>query len=165
MGSMAWKRRSAPLPSASAHFAAVGVGLQRGNGPPAFAFPHLVPLLARNLYRQEDVNAAYNHLMRHAAAALLKEALTLPADDRADLAQALLASLDNHVDEHAQDAWKEQIDVRIAEFDAAMLSTSPSSVLRQRLIGYRRERALRRLRASLILAWSPPATRGEIHRR
>lgn len=164
-GPWAWTKRSVPRPTASAHFAAVWDRCPAGKRCSRVAFPDLFAFWRQNLYRQGGPQRAYNHLMRHGAAALLKEALTLPADDRADLTQALLASLGNHVDEHAHNAWKEELDGRIAELDAGMLSTSPSSELRQHLSAYRRERALRRLRDGLTLDWSPPANRDELHRR
>ncbi|MBM4079425.1 MAG: addiction module protein, partial [Planctomycetes bacterium] len=49
---------------------------------------------------------------------LLQEALRLPSEARAALAGALLDSLDDGVDEHAEDAWRAEIDRRVAELDS-----------------------------------------------
>jgi putative addiction module component (TIGR02574 family) len=51
------------------------------------------------------------------AAQLLQEALELPAEARAALADRLLNSIDTQVDEDAEQAWHEEIDRRLASLD------------------------------------------------
>jgi putative addiction module component (TIGR02574 family) len=61
---------------------------------------------------------SYNSIMKRDATALLKEALALPVKDRAAIAEALLASLDEHCGDDAESAWKTEIERRITELDA-----------------------------------------------
>jgi putative addiction module component (TIGR02574 family) len=103
--------------------------------------------------------------MKRDAAALLKEALTLPANDRTALAEALIASLDEHLDEDAQTAWKGEIERRTNELDAGVVSPIPWPKVRRRLFNRARRRALRRLRDGLDLQWTPAASREDLHRR
>jgi putative addiction module component (TIGR02574 family) len=103
--------------------------------------------------------------MKRDATEILKEALALPAEDRAALAEALLASLDPQVDEDAEAAWATEIDRRTTELDAGTVSTIPWREVRQRLFERARHRALRRLRDGLALQWVPPSSREDLHRR
>jgi putative addiction module component (TIGR02574 family) len=68
---------------------------------------------------------------------LLKEALSLPPEPHAALADSLLESIDAEVDEDAESKWREEIRKRMAELDSgAVRSISWSEVetrLRQRL--------------------------------
>jgi putative addiction module component (TIGR02574 family) len=50
-------------------------------------------------------------------AQLLHEALDLPAELRAALADSLLDSLDATVDEGAETAWREEVERRLVELD------------------------------------------------
>jgi hypothetical protein len=58
--------------------------------------------------------ARYNAVVNERARQLLREALTLPANDRADVASELLASLDESKDdpEAVQAAWAREIEER-----------------------------------------------------
>lgn len=49
---------------------------------------------------------------------LRSEALTLTEPERAELAHALLTSLDGGPDADAQEAWDQEINRRLAELDA-----------------------------------------------
>ena len=51
-------------------------------------------------------------------AELLNEAMRLPTEARAELANSLLASLDSEVDEGAEEAWRQEIQQRLAEIDS-----------------------------------------------
>lgn len=56
---------------------------------------------------------------------LLQDALMLSAEDRADLAAALLASLDGPADADVEAAWAAEIERRIAEIDSGAIKTIP----------------------------------------
>jgi putative addiction module component (TIGR02574 family) len=64
---------------------------------------------------------------------LLKEALKLPPEARAALAGSLLDSLDQEVDEDAEEAWKLEIDRRLRELDSGSVKPIPWSDARRRL--------------------------------
>jgi len=103
--------------------------------------------------------------MKRDATTLLREVLRLSARDRAALAEALLASLDEDVDDDAETAWRSEIERRIAELDSGSVSPIPWHVVRQRLFERARRRALRRHRDSLDLQWTPDRSREDLHRR
>ena len=94
-----------------------------------------------------------------------KEALALPVKDRAAIAEALLASLDEHCGHDAEAAWKTEIERRITELDAGAVSSIPWPEVRRRLFERARRRALKRLRAGLDLQWAPMGSRDDLHRR
>ena len=65
---------------------------------------------------------------------VLKDALALPAEDRAAIAGSLIGSLDDDVvDEDAEVQWAAEIARRIAEADAGIAEFVPWSEARQRL--------------------------------
>jgi putative addiction module component (TIGR02574 family) len=103
--------------------------------------------------------------MKRDVTTLLREALRLSAQDRAALAEALLASLDEDVDDDAGAAWRGEIERRIAELDSGSVSSIPRRVVRQRLFERARRRALRRLHDGLDLQWTPALSREDLHRR
>jgi putative addiction module component (TIGR02574 family) len=116
-----------------------------------------------------------NRIMKRDVTALLKEALALPATERAALAEALVASLEQHSDEAVEAAWKIEIERRISELDAGVVSMIPLSQVRHRLFDRARRRALKRpeaardaaeeLRDGLDLGWMPASSRQDLHRR
>lgn len=55
--------------------------------------------------------------MPREAAQILHEALELPAEARAALADSLLGSLDTGVDADAEQAWREEIEQRVASLE------------------------------------------------
>jgi len=75
--------------------------------------------------------------MSRDSANLLKEALDLPTEERAALADSLLESLDVKLDENAEAAWHEEIRRRFQEIDHGAVELIP------------RQDAQRRLRARL----------------
>jgi putative addiction module component (TIGR02574 family) len=103
--------------------------------------------------------------MKRDATALLREALALPAKDRAAIVEALLASLDEHSRNDAEAAWKTEINRRITELDAGAVSPIPWSEVRKRLFERARRRALRRLSTGMDLQWAPVGSRDDLHRR
>jgi putative addiction module component (TIGR02574 family) len=98
-------------------------------------------------------------------AEILKEALALPTEARAALAESLLASLNEHVDEDAETAWALEIEQRIGELDPGTVSTVPWSEVRRRLFERARGRALTRLSRGLDLQGAPVGSRDDLHRR
>jgi putative addiction module component (TIGR02574 family) len=72
--------------------------------------------------------------MSRDTAELLKEALALPADARAALADSLLGSLDTEVDVDAEAAWQVEIERRVAELDSQTVSPLPWAEVRSRLM-------------------------------
>ena len=102
--------------------------------------------------------------MKRDVTALLKEALALPLTQRADLAEALVASLEEHSAEDTETAWKTEVERRIAELDEGAVSTIPWTELRQRLFERARRRALKRLRDGMELR-TPAEVRDDVHRR
>lgn len=83
---------------------------------------------------------SYNSIMKRDATALLKEALALPVKDRVAIAEALVASLDEHSGNDAEAAWKTEIDRRITELDAGAVSPIPWPEVRQHLFERARDR-------------------------
>ena len=63
---------------------------------------------------------------------LRDDLLTLPVDSRASLAQALIESLDDSVDENAESLWLEEIRKRDAEIRSGTAKLKPAEqVLRE----------------------------------
>jgi putative addiction module component (TIGR02574 family) len=106
-----------------------------------------------------------NRVMKRDLAALLEEALALPAKDRTALAEALLVSLDGHAEDDTVAAWKAETERRVKELDEGTVATIPWPEVRRRLFDRARRRALRRLREGLDLQWVPSASRDDLHRR
>ncbi len=71
--------------------------------------------------------------MRKDPAQLLKDALTLPPEGRAVLADSLLESLDDEVDEGAEQAWLGEIQKRLGEIDAGAVAMVPWDEAERRL--------------------------------
>lgn len=73
-------------------------------------------------------------LMSRDAAEILKDALALPAEARAALADSLLESIDAEVDADAEAAWQSEIQRRVAELDSKAVTTIPWAEVRSRLM-------------------------------
>ncbi len=67
------------------------------------------------------------------AAEVLEEALALAESERADLAGALIESLDSGCDPDAESAWNEVIARRVRELEAGAVKLVPWSEVRERL--------------------------------
>jgi putative addiction module component (TIGR02574 family) len=65
---------------------------------------------------------------------ILKEALALPAEARAALADSLWDSLNQETDPGAEEAWREEIRRRVAELDSGAVRAVPWSEARARLL-------------------------------
>jgi putative addiction module component (TIGR02574 family) len=66
------------------------------------------------------------------ASELLKQALTLPDKDRADLAASLISSLDSTVDDNVEAAWQEEISRRMSEIESGKVKPIPWEEVRQK---------------------------------
>jgi putative addiction module component (TIGR02574 family) len=89
----------------------------------------------------------------------------LPADDRAALAESLLASLEADDEEDAEAAWVSEIERRVADLDAGTVQTIPWPEVRRRPFERARHRAVKRLRNGLDLQWVLARSREDLHRR
>jgi putative addiction module component (TIGR02574 family) len=70
--------------------------------------------------------------MNQEAAELLKRALALPAEERADLASTLMDTLDASFDENVEAAWQEEIGRRMEELRSGKVSTIPWDEVREK---------------------------------
>ncbi len=64
---------------------------------------------------------------------LLKKALALPPEARAALAGCLLESLDDTVDQGAEDEWNKEIARRIGELDSGKVKPVPWAEARRQI--------------------------------
>jgi putative addiction module component (TIGR02574 family) len=67
------------------------------------------------------------------AAELLQDALSLPPEARAALADSLLESLDMRTDNDARAAWREEIYSRLQELDSGAVKAIPWEDAHRRL--------------------------------
>ena len=72
--------------------------------------------------------------MSRDAGDILKEALALPPEARAALADYLWDSLDPEVDPDAEEAWRQEIKRRIVDLDSEKIAAVPWSEARSRLL-------------------------------
>jgi putative addiction module component (TIGR02574 family) len=63
---------------------------------------------------------------------LLKQALTLPDEERAELAASLIDSLDTTVDENVEAAWQEEIARRLDEMESGKVKGIPWEEVRRK---------------------------------
>ena len=71
--------------------------------------------------------------MSRDAAELLNEAMELPAEARAALADSLLGSLDTEIDPEAEQSWREEIEARLASLNEGSVRLLPWSEVQARL--------------------------------
>ncbi|HWS17781.1 MAG TPA: addiction module protein [Candidatus Elarobacter sp.] len=72
--------------------------------------------------------------MSRDAGEILKEALALPPEARAALADYLWDSLDPEVDADAEEVWRQEINRRIVDLDSGKTSAIPWSEARAALL-------------------------------
>jgi len=65
---------------------------------------------------------------------ILRDALQLPPEARAALADSLLESLDSETDPEAESEWRGEIRRRIADLDSGVVAAVPWSEARARLL-------------------------------
>jgi putative addiction module component (TIGR02574 family) len=71
--------------------------------------------------------------MARDATQLLHEAMELPAEARAALADSLLDSLDSEIDADAEQLWREEIESRLASLNDRSVQLIPWSEVQTRL--------------------------------
>jgi putative addiction module component (TIGR02574 family) len=76
---------------------------------------------------------SYTDAMTREVSDLLKKALALPPEARAALAGSLLESLDDTVDESAEEEWNKEIARRIAELDSGKVKPIPWAEARRQI--------------------------------
>ena len=74
--------------------------------------------------------------MARSARELFEEAMRLDPEERATLMRLLIENLDAESEEGVEDAWRVEIERRIAELDSGSVQTIPWEEIRARL--YRR---------------------------
>jgi putative addiction module component (TIGR02574 family) len=74
--------------------------------------------------------------MPRSARELFEEAMRLDPEERATLMRLLIANLDAESEEGVEDAWRVEVERRMAELDSGSVQTIPWEELRARL--YRR---------------------------
>lgn len=74
--------------------------------------------------------------MARSAQELFEEAMRLDAEERATLMRLLIENLDGESEEGVEDAWRLEIERRMAELDSGSVQTVPWEELKARL--YRR---------------------------
>jgi putative addiction module component (TIGR02574 family) len=71
--------------------------------------------------------------MTEQASEVLKKALSLSEEERAELAGSLIESLDATVDEAAEAAWNQEIARRMEDLDSGKAKTIPWKEVRSRI--------------------------------
>ncbi len=64
---------------------------------------------------------------------ILNSALQQPEKDRAQIAEALIASLDIKTELNVEQAWQQEIDKRLSEIDKGVVKCIPWEEVRDRL--------------------------------
>jgi putative addiction module component (TIGR02574 family) len=76
---------------------------------------------------------SYTNAMTREVSDLLKKALALPPEARAALAGSLLESLDDTIDESAEEEWNKEIARRIEELDSGKVKPIPWAEARRQI--------------------------------
>jgi len=72
--------------------------------------------------------------MKRPAKIVLQEALTLPEQDRAEIAGALLESLEPSPEADVESAWRQEVAARVAVLEAGGVETTPWEDIRGRFL-------------------------------
>lgn len=78
--------------------------------------------------------------MRRHAKTVLQEALTLPEQERAEIAGALLESLEPEPESDVATAWRQEVAARIADLEAGEVETTPWEEIRDGFLARLSER-------------------------
>jgi len=78
--------------------------------------------------------------MGRTAEAVLKEALNLAETDRAEIAGALLESIEPSPEAEVETAWRQEVAVRVAALDSGRVETIPWEEIRDQLYARLNER-------------------------
>jgi putative addiction module component (TIGR02574 family) len=68
------------------------------------------------------------------AETLLQEVLSLPDNERAEIAGALLESLEPTLEVDVETAWRQEVAARVAALDAGDVTTTPWEEIRDRFL-------------------------------
>ena len=71
--------------------------------------------------------------MKSSAKEILDQALEMPENDRAAIAERLLASLDAKPDRNVEEAWQQEIQRRLSELDRGDVECVPWEEVRSRM--------------------------------
>lgn len=71
--------------------------------------------------------------MKSSAKEILDRALEMPENDRAAIAERLLASLDAKPDQNVEEAWQQEVQHRLSELDRGDVECVPWEEVRTRL--------------------------------
>jgi len=71
--------------------------------------------------------------MKSSAKDILDRALEMPENDRAAIAERLLASLDAQPDRNVEEAWQQEIQRRLSELDRGDVESVPWEEVRSRM--------------------------------
>ncbi len=71
--------------------------------------------------------------MTQKAQVLLEEALKLSANERAEVAEQLIASLDDAPDTGVEQAWQEEVQRRLGQIERGEVNTIPWEEVQRRL--------------------------------
>jgi putative addiction module component (TIGR02574 family) len=82
---------------------------------------------------EEGCPKEYNRVVGRGIDEIAKDALALPPEARAALADSLLDSLDSEVDEAAEAAWQSEIAHRVQQLDSGLRLPVPWTQVRSRL--------------------------------
>jgi putative addiction module component (TIGR02574 family) len=74
------------------------------------------------------------------AQTLLQEALSLPDEERAEIADALWESLDPASEAEVELAWRQEVAARVAALEAGEVKTTPWEEIRERFMARLSER-------------------------
>ena len=108
-------------------------------GRPGLCQPGGVPRPAVHAAVRRPTSRApewWNRRRARSAQELFEEAMTLDPQERATLMRLLIESLDAKSEEGVEDAWRVEVERRLAELDSDAVETVPWEALRARL--YRR---------------------------
>jgi putative addiction module component (TIGR02574 family) len=92
-----------------------------------------------SVLRRQVLDVVKELLMRRAET-LLHEALTLPDDERAEIAGALLESLEPAPELDVETAWRQEVAARVAAAEAGEVTTTPWEEIRERFMARLSER-------------------------
>ena len=71
--------------------------------------------------------------MQSSSESILDQALKLPVNERAEVAEQLIQSLDSNPDIDIESAWQQEIQRRLSEIDKGIAKTIPWEEVKHRL--------------------------------
>ena len=71
--------------------------------------------------------------MEQSSQSILDQALKLPANERAEVAEQLIQSLDPQADSEVEHAWQQEIQQRLSEITSGVARTIPWEEVQRRL--------------------------------